>query len=256
MWNRGAHIAGKGRARRSTKELDRNMNTNSPQSLSPTESVPGRKIASMSHYRGDISLLNYLLQDLRVLMRRHRKGEIAIAPQEEFSWDVHGLERRTVLCDPAGIQRPGKVRIVGFFGDRRANPDDAVIDASEVDLISEFANYPGILSYSSIELVDHYWANLVVHREPEDREAWRGSEAHKHAVQHVAPHAYHAVRIHNGCIPGGVLGSETVVIEATKYWDYDTNDGWHAVRELPEGTRELIQGDGIGASDATGTLEA
>lgn len=214
-----------------------------PELLSPVENVPEHAIASMSHYRGDIALLNYLLQDLRALMRRHRKGEIEITPHQVFTWEVHGLERRTVLCDPTRIQDDGDVQIVGFFGDRRENPNDEAIDASEVDLISEFHDYPGILSYSSIELVDHYWANLVVHREPRDREAWRGSAAHQHAVQNVAPGAYHAVRIHNGCIPGGVLGSETVVIESTKYWDYDSNDGWHAIRELPEGTRERLDGD-------------
>ncbi len=216
--------------------------TAAPDQLSPTQNVEDHSIASTSHYRGDIALLNYLLQDLRVLMRRHRKGEILIEPHEVFTWDVHGLERRTVLCDPAGIQLDGDVQIVGFFGDRRERPDDEAIDASELDLISEFRNYPGILSYSSIELVDHYWANLVVHREPADREAWRGSEAHKHAVATVAPDAYHAVRIHNGCIPGGVLGSDTVVLETTKYWDYDSGDGWHAVRAIPGGTWEALEG--------------
>lgn len=215
--------------------MDRN-----PQHLEATQPVPDRPIASTDHYPGDLALLNYLLQDLRVLMRRHRKGEIGISPQQSFTWDVHGLERRTVVCDPAALEYDGDVQIVGFFGDRRESPDQDVIDASEYDLISEFVHYPGILSYSSIELVDHYWANLVLHRQPTDREAWRRSEAHKHAVDHVAPAAYHGVRIHNGCIPGGVLGSQTVVVESTKYWDYDSGDGWHAVRTLPEGARETL----------------
>lgn len=217
--------------------------TPNPEKLTSTQHVAERPIAAMSHYRGDIALLNYLLQDLRVLVRRHRKGEIAITPHQVFSWEVHGLERRTVLCDPVGIQDGTDVQIVGFFGDRRMDPDEAAIDASEHDLIAEFVNYPGILSYSSVELVDHYWANLVVHRQPEDREMWRGSEAHKHAVEHVAPSAYHGVRIHNGSIDGGVLGSSTVVIDSTKYWDYDTGDNWHAVREFSEGAREALDGD-------------
>lgn len=211
--------------------------------LTPTENVPEHTIADISHYPGDVALLNYLLQDLRVLMRRHRKGEIAVTPHQVFAWDVHGLERRTVLCDPTLIQDSATVKIVGFFGDRRIDPDNDQIDASEYDLIAEFENYPGILSYSSIELVDHYWANLVVHRQVQDREDWRGSDAHKHAVQHVAPSAYHGVRIHNGCIPDGVLGSETIVIESTKYWDYDSGDGWHGVRVLPEGAKETLDGD-------------
>jgi hypothetical protein len=213
-----------------------------PEQLAPTQDVPTHPIASMRHYRGDIALLNYLLQDLRALIRRHNKDEIAIHPQQVFTWDVHGLERRTVLCDPINITELDNVQIVGFFGDRRERTDQDEVDASEFDLISEFVHYPGILSYSSIELVDHYWANLVVHTTPDDREAWRQSDAHKNAVDVVAPDAYHGVRIHNGCIPDGVLGSETVTIDSTKYWDYDDPDRWHAIREFPEGASEVLEG--------------
>lgn len=206
-----------------------------PEVLTPAEVNGDHEISCTSHYKRDIPLLNYLLQDLRVLMRRYVKDEIAIDPHQVFSWDVHGLERRIVVCDPQAVIDETDVHIVGFFGDRRLRTDQNQIDASETDLISEFVNYPGILSYSSIELVDHYWANLVVHQRAEDREAWRGSEAHKHAVDTVAPQAYHGVRIHNGCVRGGVTGSQPVFIESTKYWDYDVSPTWHAYRELGDG---------------------
>jgi hypothetical protein len=211
-----------------------------PRLLLPNETVDEHPITDVDTYRSDIALLNYLLQDLRVLIRRYDKDEIDLEPQQVLTWDVHGLERRTVVCDPAGLRGREDVQIVGFFGDRRRNADQPAIDASEFDLISEFRSYPGILSYSSLELVDHYWANLVVHRDPGDREAWRSSSAHIHAVDHVAPIAYHAVRIHNGCIPEGIYGPQTVVLESTKYWDYDVAPTWHAVRLLPGGeTTEL-----------------
>lgn len=206
--------------------------SSTPEVLTPSEINGEHEISCTSHYKRDIPLLNYLLQDLRVLMRRYVKGEMRIQPQQVFTWDVHGLERRIVVCNPEAVVEETDVQIVGFFGDRRARTDQDQIDASEYDLISEFVNYPGILSYSSIELVDHYWANLVVHRRPEDREEWRGSDAHKNAVDVVAPHAYHGVRIHNGCIRGGVTGSQSVFIESTKYWDYDVTPTWHAYRDL------------------------
>ena len=59
-----------------------------PEQLAPTQDVPAHPIASMRHYRGDIALLNYLLQDLRALIRRHDKDEIAIHPHQVFTWDV------------------------------------------------------------------------------------------------------------------------------------------------------------------------
>ncbi len=213
-----------------------------PIRLTPEESPLYHPFASTSRYKGDIALLNYLLQDLRVLVRQAAKGQTTLRPQQVLTWEVHGLQRRTVICDPERLQRNELVQIVGFFGDRRGDADPRPIDQSEFDLIDEFVNYPGILSYSSVELVDGYWANLVVHADPDDREAWRGSDVHVRAVAEVAPNAYHSVRIHNGCIRDGVPGSKTVRLECTKYWDYDSDPVWHAYRELPGGESETLTG--------------
>lgn len=213
-----------------------------PHQLSPDETVADHPITDVANYRGDIALLNYLLQDLRVLVRRYDKGEIDLVPHQVLIWDVHGLQRRTVVCDPAGLRGTAEVQIVGFFGDRRLDADQPTIEESELDLITELRSFPGMLSYSSVELVDHYWANLVVHRNPTDREDWRGSAVHVHAVDHIAPRAYHGVRIHNGCITDGICGRETVVLESTKYWDYDVEPTWHALRRLPGGESAELTG--------------
>jgi len=203
----------------------------SPVLLAPADGDDAHPIAGTSHYAPDVALLAYLLQDLRVLIRRYAKGEISVEPHQVFTWDVFDLERRIVLCNPEAVVDTADVEIVGFFGDRRQDAGDR-LEASEGDLLAEFVNFPGILSYSSIELVDHYWANLVVHRQSSDREAWREGEAHKRAVDMIAPIAYHGVRIHNGHIPGGVAGSGSVRVDSTKYWDYDVTPTWHAVRDL------------------------
>ena len=218
------------------------MSADLPVRLRSDEDPAEHPFASTRQYKGDIALLNYLLQDLRVLVRQSAAGQTELAPQQIVTWEVHGLQRRTVVCDPVRLRTSDVVQIVGFFGDRRADADPRPIDASEFDLISEFIHYPGILSYSSSELVDGYWANLVVHTDPGDREAWRQSDVHIRAVDEVAPRAYHSVRIHNGCIRDGVTGSKTVRIECTKYWDYDCSPVWHAIRELPGGQSESLTG--------------
>lgn len=219
-----------------------------PVALAPNEDPADREFAAVARYPGDLALLNYLLQDLRVLVRRACKGEIDLRCQQIVSWDVHGLQRRTVVCDPDGLRTDQIVHMVGFFGDRRQVIDEPTLHRSEWSLIDEFVNHPGILSYSSIELVDNYWANLVVHLDPADRETWRHCPAHVRAVMDVAPYVYHGVRIHNGCIAGGVVGSATVTIESTKYWDYDVTPVWHAVRRIPGGTtratNRVIAGQG------------
>ena len=213
-----------------------------PTELRTLESPEEHSFAAVDRYRSDIALLNYLLQDLRVLVRRYAKGEIDLSEQQKIVWEVHGLQRRTVVCDPKRLLEDMTVQFVGFFGDRRETVDEVVLNANEQALLDEFVNYPGILSYSSCELVNGYWANLVVHSEPDDREAWRGSHIHKDAVATIAPAAYHNVRIHNGVIAAGVVGSDTVVIGSTKYWDYDTDPVWHATRRLPGGQSESMVG--------------
>ncbi|MBT8239833.1 MAG: hypothetical protein KJN63_01235 [Acidimicrobiia bacterium] len=203
-----------------------------PVRLAPTEKPPGHRFADPTLYESDHALLAYLLQDLRSLMRRCRKGEIEVEPFQVLTWEVHGLQRRVVMCDPTALLKNTFVNVVGFFGDRKADADLVSLDGVEVGLLGEFRTYPGIMSYSSVELVDHHWANLVVHKKPEDREAWRGSSIHKYAVDRVAPNVYHGVRIHNGCIRGGVTGNGHVEIESTKYWDYDVTPTWEAIRVL------------------------
>ena len=213
-----------------------------PTLLRTLESPDEHAFAAVDRYRSDIALLNYLLQDLRVLVRRYAKGELELSEQQKIVWEVHGLQRRTVVCDPKRLLEDTSVQFVGFFGDRRETVDEVVLNANEQALLDEFVNYPGILSYSSSELVNGYWANLVVHSDPDDREDWRGSHIHKDAVATIAPAAYHNVRIHNGLIAAGVIGSDTVVIGSTKYWDYDTEPGGHATRPLPGVQSESMVG--------------
>ena len=211
-----------------------------PVLLKPHESPPGHPCASVDHYHSDLALLGYLLQDLRTLARRAVKSEIELQPYDRITWEVHGLRRRTVTCDPIRLLDRDDFQMVGFLGDRRMAPIAGELDEAELDVIDEFQNYPGIVSYSSVELVDHQWANLVVHTAPDDREAWRHSERHIRAAEDLAPRVYHNVRIHNGCIPEGAIGPRTVVIESTKYWDYDSPEPWHAFREFPGGAAEIV----------------
>ncbi len=212
-----------------------------PVELGPLDDPPDHPIAAIWLYENDLDLLGYLLQDLRALIRLGARGDVGIQPYRKITWSVHGLQRRTVVCNPAELYQQRDVRIVGFFGDRNPADVDSGIDHVELDLVSQFRNYPGILAYSSTELVDDQWANLVVHESAADREAWRHCPAHRHAVDFVSPRAYLGVRIHNGYLPGGVIGCGSVVLESTKYWDFTTTPTWHARRVLPGGATGTVR---------------
>lgn len=197
--------------------------------LSVNEVVAAHPCSDVSLYAPDLDLLAYMLQDLRGLIRSNDAGKTDVTAHAPILWEVHGLRRRTVVCDPDLIRSDDRVCIVGFFAERRDGIDYRSLDELELGLLLEFRNYPGILSYSSIELANDFWANLVVHRQPDDTESWRGSEAHTHAVQ-MSPELYAAIRIHNGHLEGGVAGNEAIAIDRTKYWDYESSPVWQAVR--------------------------
>jgi hypothetical protein len=197
--------------------------------LGAYETVLAHPCTDVSLYAPDLDVMAYMLQDLRTLLRSADAGKVEVAAHAAIAWQVHGLRRRTVVCDPEQVRARQRVSIVGFFGNRRSELPYEAVDTIDVRLLDEFRSYPGILSYTSTELADDYWANLVVHAEPEDRESWRGSTAHAHAVD-MAPHLYSSVRIYNGHLPEGVGGSRAIEIDSTKYWDYESEPAWRAIR--------------------------
>jgi hypothetical protein len=199
--------------------------------LGVDETVDAHPCTDTSLYAPDLDLLAYLLQDLRSLLRSNDAGKIDLVAHEPKLWTVHGLRRRTVVCEPEQIRLRERVHVVGFFADRRDDIDYDSLDGLELSLLLEFRQYPGILSYSSMELANEYWANLVVHAEPDDTEAWRRSTAHGRAVD-VSPRLYSSIRIHNGHLDGGVTANQAIALDATKYWDYGCDPVWQAVRRF------------------------
>lgn len=199
--------------------------------LGPYETVIARACTDVSLYAPDLDVMAYMLQDLRTLLRSHAAGKTELTPHVATLWTVHGLHRRTVVCDLERVLQPDRVCIVGFFGNRRTELPYESLDATDAGLLDEFQYYPGILSYSSVELADDYWANLVVHAEPDDRDNWRTSAAHVNAVE-MSPVLYSDVRIYNGHLQGGVDGNRAIDIDSVKYWDYETDPVWRGFREF------------------------
>lgn len=106
--------------------------------LEPDESDPGHACTSVALYAPDMDLLAYLLQDLRTLLRAEDAGRAEVVAHHPKLWTVHGLRRRTVVCDPVAIRRPTDVCVVGFFAERRDSIDYEHLDDLELDLLFEF----------------------------------------------------------------------------------------------------------------------
>ena len=114
-------------------------------------------------------------------------GDLTIVPYRPIEWVVHDLKRRVVICDAMSLHNRRSAQLVGFFGERHPDRDGTPLEEANFEIVLEFQKYPGILSYSSMELADGNWANLVLHNVAEDRETWRASEAHARAARELSP---------------------------------------------------------------------
>ena len=206
--------------------------------LGASQAVKGRPFTSPRLYGADTRAMSYMLHDLKCLID---SGRLPISPHTPIEWTVNGLARRTIVCDLDNLaKRRPQLCFVGFFGERRRIGADTALEEANAELVLEFRQYPGILSYSSIELYNGDWANLVIHDRPDAKTYWRSSQRHAEAAERLAPDYYRTVRIHNGVIPGGLSGGGDLVIHSTKYWDYQRPKVWKALRDLSSGQQAPI----------------
>ena len=117
--------------------------------------------------------------------------------------EATGRLHRAILFDARRLGDGRELVWVGFFGVKRPDVDRAPLYRMDDELIRELPAHPGILSYSSLELADGNWGNLILLDGDEAREHWRTSERHAHAARELAPRHYEHVRLHQGVLPGG-----------------------------------------------------
>ncbi len=200
--------------------------------LGPREEVPGRAFTAVDLVDRDVSILLELLADVRGVLREADAGIRTVEPYQRMHWKVDGLTHRLIICDEPKLRFRDETCVVGFFGLRRTDVDPAPLEEANAALVAEFPEYPGILSYSSVELPGGHWANLVLHDDPVDREYWRRSERHQNAVATLSPLHYRNVRIHNARLTDGLTDSPKIIVERTKYYDFEGGVEWRAQREL------------------------
>ncbi len=200
--------------------------------LTADQGVPGRPFTSVDRYERDSSILTSMVEDLRALLASAAAGTIDLVPHRKITWRVHGMKRRVIVCDPERLATASELFAVGFMAERNPDLPITALERANTKIVKEFVHYPGILSYSSWELADRQWANLVLNEDRFAAERWRESEAHRRAVAELSPRHYRNVVIHHGRLPGGLRGGRWIVIDRTRYIDFTGGQTWRAVREL------------------------
>lgn len=199
--------------------------------LHPAERVTERPFTDTAHNDQDLVVIRRILGSLSLLIWQPLEWPEPPHPLVVRS-DDNGRVVRVVVSNRAALMQERPLRVVAFLGHRRAGLDYTLLNAVDDDLIHEFALHPGVLSYSSFELEDGNYVNVVVLDGQEAQDHWRTSPRHAYAARELAPEFYACIRLQNGLMPRGLGDLENLRLVATKYYDFQRTEPWLAVRAV------------------------
>jgi hypothetical protein len=201
--------------------------------LAPRETAVGRGFTDPAQTTPDLVAVRRMLDEIRRQVAGVEALPAGPRPLVLDGREADGRAHRAIVCDERRLGDGRDLAWVGFFAVKRRDRDSAPLTQRDDELIREFPGHPGILSYSSLELADGDWGNLILLAGNEAREHWRLSERHADAARELAPRHYTDLRLHQGILPGGVRAGRAPILRRTKYYDYRANATWRAEREWP-----------------------
>jgi hypothetical protein len=201
--------------------------------LAPRETAVGRGFTDPARTTEDLAAVRLMLAEVQRQVGRGADLPASPRPLVLERQESDGRVHRAVICDERRLADGRDLTWVGFFGVKRRDIDPTPLTVRDDELVREFPAHPGILSYSSLELGDGDWGNLILLDGDEAREHWRTSPRHADAASALAPRHYTDVRLHLGALAGGVRAGHEPVLRRTRYYDYRDEVTWRAEREAP-----------------------
>jgi hypothetical protein len=199
--------------------------------LGPRETAAGRGFTDPGETAPDLAAASRMLGEIQRQVRRGETVPARAQPLVLERRESSGRAHRAIIFDTRRLGDGRDLVWVGFFGMKRRDVDATPLSTMDAELVQELPAHPEILSYSSLELDDGDWGNLILLAGDEGREHWRTSARHAYAVRELAPHHYVHVRLHQGVLPGGASAGVAPVLRRTKYYDYRDSIPWRAERE-------------------------
>jgi hypothetical protein len=201
--------------------------------LAPRQTAEGRGFTDPARTDRDLAAVRVMLAEIRRQAARAATLPAIPRPLVFEGREADGRTHRAIVCDERRLADGQDLSWVGFFGVKRRDVDPTPLAVRDEELIREFPAHPGILSYSSLEVADGDWGNLILLDGDETREHWRVSERHADATRILAPRHYTDVRLHQGVLAGGVRAGRDPLLHRTRYYDYRDGVTWRAEREWP-----------------------
>lgn len=203
--------------------------------LKPAEVVQGKPFTDPDRIVYDVNTLRFMVDQLCLFMEAqhcaNQRPPIIVHRPSRDSWFF-----RQVIARPEILSQPRSLAFVGFLGHRREDANLGLGDEFDEILVDEIPDYPGLLSYSTMAMLSGDFSNLVIFTDTSVKEQWSRSKAHEQAVRTLSPEYYISIKLYNGYLPGGIADSNALQLTRIKYYDYQDNPRWHAVREFPRGS--------------------
>jgi hypothetical protein len=196
--------------------------------LGATEVVPGRPFTEVKKGTADLAIMERMLARLR----RHVRETVVDGRDTTFTDPDDGGVHRIVVPDRTAVEAARDLAVVGFFGQARMDVDHTPIVDLEGALIADMAPGSGPLVYHNVFWPGEGWGNLVLFRDRAAKDAWGDDPRHARAIAR-SPQHYHSIRLHNGVLPGGLLGDGHIRLTSTRYLDFSATPTWRAIRDLP-----------------------
>jgi len=198
--------------------------------------VPDRPFTNPDHNVEDAATLQYMLERLRDLLGQPEAVPAQTYPYVLYLAEANGRSHRVAIANSNELLTCPELAVVGFCGHKWPQADRTPLETIDEKLIGEFLQHPHLLSYSSLQLELGDWRNLVLFSHPQGIGHWAISALHASAARDLAPGYYQNIRLHNAVLPGGLMAGNQLILTRTKYYDYQNQTLWWAVRELGEGS--------------------
>jgi hypothetical protein len=191
--------------------------------------VEGRPFAAPANTERDAVVMREMLARLRGSARSWLASPPPGSGALVHQLDAAGLRTWIRVPDRAALLAAPELTTIGFFGQPRDDVDHAPIHQLETAIVETLEEVPGLLSYFNLELPQRRFGNLVLCAAPDVPVRWRAHGLHRLAVA-LAPRHYHSARLHSGTVRSPLLGDAELVVLRTRYYDFDSEPTWLAIR--------------------------
>ncbi len=200
-----------------------------PVELARDEVVDGRRFAAPETTGEDAAVMREMLGRMRTLARSWREspppGESVLVKET----DATGARTWIRVPERSALLAAEQLTTIGFFGQARADVDHDPIHRLEEAIVDTLEEVPGLLSYFNLGLAHGGYGNLILCNAADVPLRWREHRIHRRAVE-LAPRHYHSARLHSGIVRSPLSGDAGLEVTRTRYYDFDSEPVWLAVR--------------------------